>query len=119
LYSISIEAGHDRFVIENDFLINIVDHRLIRKISRSCHIEIMNTIKILGLSCFSFCGSLSSISFESNSQLKRIEAPALNRLNHRLVLPSTVLLIASNAVHDPFQISLADADSCPEFGQWQ
>jgi hypothetical protein len=51
--------------------------------------------------------------------LRRIEAAALDRLNHRLILPSTVLFIASNAVRDPFQISLADGDSCPEFGQWQ
>jgi hypothetical protein len=119
LYSISIEAGHDRFVIENDFLIDIVDHRLIRNLSRSCHIEIMNTIEILGSSCFCKCKSVCSISFESNSRLKRIEAAALHRLNYRLVLPSTVMFIASNAVDDPFQISLAEADSCPEFGQWQ
>jgi hypothetical protein len=51
--------------------------------------------------------------------LERIEAIALNRLNHRHVLPSTILFIPSNAIDDPLQISLADADSCPEFGQWQ
>jgi hypothetical protein len=70
LDSISIEAGHDRFVIEKDFLINIVDHRLIRIFSSSCHIEIMNTIEILGSSCFFPCQSLSLISFDSNSRLK-------------------------------------------------
>jgi hypothetical protein len=119
LSSVSIEVGHDRFMIENDFFIDIVDHRLIRSCSRSSHLEIMNIIEILGSSCFSCCNSLSSISFESNSRLNRIEAAALDRLNHRLGLPSTVLFIASNAVDDPFQISLIDADSCPEFGQWQ
>jgi hypothetical protein len=106
-------------MIENDFLIHVVDHRLIRNFSRSSHIEIMNTIEILGSSCFRGWNSFSSISFESDSRLKRIEAAALDRLNHRLVLPSTVLFIASDAVHDLFQISLADGDSCPEFGQWQ
>jgi hypothetical protein len=30
-----------------------------------------------------------------------------------------VLFIASNAVDDPFEMSLADADSCAGFGQWQ
>jgi hypothetical protein len=34
LYSISIEAGHDRFVIESGILIDLVDHRLIRNFSR-------------------------------------------------------------------------------------
>jgi hypothetical protein len=105
--------------VKNDFLTDIVDHRLIRHFSRSSHIDIMNTIEILGSSCFSRCKSLSSISFESNSRLKRIEAAALDRLDHRLVLPSTVLFIASDAVDDPFQISLADTDSRHRFGQWQ
>jgi hypothetical protein len=49
--------------------------------------------------------------------LERTEATALNQLNHRLIFLSTVLFIISNAVDNPFQISLADADSCPEFGQ--
>jgi hypothetical protein len=53
LSSISLEAGHDPLVIENDFLIDIVDHRLIRNFSRSCHIEIMITVEIVGSSCFS------------------------------------------------------------------
>jgi hypothetical protein len=51
--------------------------------------------------------------------LKRIEAAALGRINDQPIRPSTVLFIASNAVDDPSQISLADADSWPEFGQWQ
>jgi hypothetical protein len=81
-------------------------------------IKIALNVEILGSLYFSKCKSLSSISFESNSRLKRIEAAARDRLNHRLVLPSTVLFIASNAVDNPCQISLAGGDSCPEFGQW-
>jgi hypothetical protein len=80
--------------------------------------EIPRNVEIVGSSCFSCCKSVSSISFESNSQLQRIEATGLGQINHRFVLPSTVLFIASNAVDNSFQISLADADSCPEFGQW-
>jgi hypothetical protein len=34
-------------------------------------------------------------------------------------MPSTVLFVGSNAVHDPCQISLAGGDSCPGFCQWQ
>jgi hypothetical protein len=68
---------------------------------------------------FSECKSLSSISIESNSRLKRIEDAALDWLNHRFVLPSTFLFIASNADDDSFQISHAVGDSCPEFCQWQ
>jgi hypothetical protein len=50
-------------VIENDCVIDVADHQLVRNFSRSSHIEIMNTIKILGSSCFRGCDSLSSISF--------------------------------------------------------
>jgi hypothetical protein len=48
LYSISIETGYDRFVIESDILIDFVDHGLICHFPRPCHIEIMNTIEIVG-----------------------------------------------------------------------
>jgi hypothetical protein len=90
--SVSIEADHDRFVIKNDFLIEIIDHPLIRHLARSSHLEILKTIEMLGPSCCSWCASLSSISCKS---------------------------IASNAIVDPFQSSLADGDSCHEFDQWQ
>jgi hypothetical protein len=78
LNSISIEAGNDIFHIEHDFLIDILHHKLIRNFSISSHIEIPRTIEILGSSCFSSCKSLLSISFESNSGLKRIESSAFS-----------------------------------------
>jgi hypothetical protein len=76
LDSILIEAGKDIFHIEHEFMIDIVHYKLIRNFSVSSNIEIARTIKILGSSCFASCESLSSISFESNSGLKRIESSA-------------------------------------------
>jgi hypothetical protein len=35
LYAISIETGHERFVIDQGFLVDFVDHRLIRSLSAS------------------------------------------------------------------------------------
>jgi hypothetical protein len=78
LTSISIEAGNDIFHMEHEFLIDIVHHKLIRNFSVSSNIEIPRTIAILGSSCFSDCKSLSSISFESNLCLKRIESRAFS-----------------------------------------
>jgi hypothetical protein len=49
---------------------------LIRNFSSSSDIKIPSTIEIVGCSCFSSCQSLSSISFEFNSQLTRIESNA-------------------------------------------
>jgi hypothetical protein len=74
--SVLIEAGSDIFHIEHEFLIDIVYHKLIHNFSVSSNIEIPRTIEILGSSCFAECQSLSSISFESNSVLKRIESSA-------------------------------------------
>jgi serine/threonine protein kinase len=35
-----------------------------------------------------------------------------------VVIPSTILFVASDAVHTDLQISLLDGDSCPEFARW-
>jgi uncharacterized protein YajQ (UPF0234 family) len=78
LSSISIESENEIFVVENDFLIDILHHKLIRNFSKSSEIEIAETIEILGSHCFSTCESLSSITFESNSHLTRIESDAFS-----------------------------------------
>jgi hypothetical protein len=75
---VSIEAGHERFAMQNDFLIDFVNHRLIRNFSSSSNIEMFWNLEILGSSCFSYCESLSSVSFESNSRLIRIEPKAFS-----------------------------------------
>jgi hypothetical protein len=119
LDSISIEAGNDVFYVEHEFLIDIVHHKLIHNFSVSSDIEIPRTIEILGSSCFWRCESLSLISFESNSGLKRIEPRALGGTSVRsIVIPSTVCFIASNAFDPECQISLLDCSSCPEFERW-
>jgi hypothetical protein len=116
LDSFFIEAESDVFHVEHEFLIDIVHHKLIRNFSDSSNIEIPRMIEIFGSSCFSYCQSLSSISFESNPGLKRIEARALNGTSVRsVVIPSTVCFIASNAFHPECQISFLDGSSCPEF----
>jgi hypothetical protein len=52
LSSISIESGNKIFVIEKDFMIDIVDHKLIRNFSKSSTIEIGRNIEILGPKSF-------------------------------------------------------------------
>jgi hypothetical protein len=163
---VSIEAGHERFAIENEILLDVIDHRLIRDFSSyscvaiyrdieilgsSCFsssrslssilfqsnsrlvrieshafsfsslqsIEIPRNVEILGASCFADCKALLSISFESKSRLKRIETGALQRLFCSIVIPSTILFIDCDATSDPLQISMTDADSCPEYSRWK
>jgi hypothetical protein len=97
LHFISIEAAHDRFAIENDFLIKIVDHQLVRKFSRSLHIDIVVTIEIVGSLSFYSCKSLSSISFESSSRLTRIEWTTLSCSSVQLIeIPRNVEIVWSS-----------------------
>jgi hypothetical protein len=57
---------------------------------------IPSTVQILGSYCFLFCKSLSSISFESNSQLTRIESNAFSSSSlQSIVIPSTVQILGS------------------------
>jgi hypothetical protein len=58
------ESGNERFVFKKDFLIDVVDHKLIRNFSILRDIKIPSEIEILGFRCFSECKSLLSISFE-------------------------------------------------------
>jgi hypothetical protein len=78
LSSISIESGNEILVVEKDILIDVVHHKLIRKFLTSSAIEIGRNIEIVGSNCFSHCISLSSITFESNSRLIRIELEAFS-----------------------------------------
>jgi hypothetical protein len=99
LSSISIESGNEIFVIENDFLIDVVHHKLIRNFSTSSSIEIGRNIEILGSNCFSSCESLSSIRFESNSRLTGIESFAFSSSSLQLiVIPRNVQFIDCSAV---------------------
>jgi hypothetical protein len=52
LSSISIESGNEILVIENDFLVVAVNHKLIRHCSTSSEIEIGMNIKMLGSKAF-------------------------------------------------------------------
>jgi predicted metal-binding protein len=101
LSSISIESGNEYFVLENDFLINVIHHTLICNFSKSSDIEIGSEIEILGSSCFSECKSLSSISFESNSRLTRIERFAFSNSSlQSIVIPSKIQFIDGSAFID-------------------
>jgi hypothetical protein len=78
LLSIVIESGNEIFVIENDFLIDGLDHKLICNFLELSEVQIGMNIEIVGSNWFSYCESLSSITFESNSCLTQIESFAFS-----------------------------------------
>jgi hypothetical protein len=119
VHSISIESGNATFVIANDLLIDVLHRRIIHNFSTYSCVTIPCDIETLGSSCFADCQSILFIEFESGSQLKRIESRALFILDCEIVIPSTILFIASDSSFNPSQMRLIDPDFCPEFDQWQ
>jgi hypothetical protein len=76
-------------------------------------------LEILCSSCFSYCHSLSSISFESNA-LSRIESAAFaGTLLHFVLLPESVVFIAGDAFPRSCEVILSNIDSCQEFNEWK
>jgi hypothetical protein len=73
-----IRDGNDRFVFQQDFLMDVIDQKLIRNFSSSSNIEIPSSIEVLGQLSFGQSYSFSSISFESPSHLIRIECNAFS-----------------------------------------
>jgi hypothetical protein len=110
---ISVGEGNETFSLENDFLIDIIHHRLVHSFSNSSNITIPAHIEILGSSCFFHCDSLISISFEPNSRLRRIESDAFFRSSlQSMVIPHTVQFIDSSAFINVISSSISiESDS--------
>jgi hypothetical protein len=104
LSSITIDSRNNTFVVEQNVLIDILCHKLIRDFSRSPRLNIPSHIEILCSECFSYCNPLSSVSFERKSRLTRVESRAFYRLSCTIVIPSTVLFIPSDLGVNPFQL---------------
>jgi hypothetical protein len=66
-----IESDNRRVAFENAFLIDVVDHKLMRDFSMSSHITLPYAIEILSSSCFSECKPLTSISFNIKFTIER------------------------------------------------
>jgi hypothetical protein len=115
LSSSEIECGNDRFVFENAYLIDILDHKLIATFSASSTITIPFFIDILGPSCFARCTPLSSTAFESPPRFARVESLAFTDSDIRVLLPSTLVFLTHDAHSDLFQLSLSDPGFCSVF----
>jgi hypothetical protein len=89
--SLGLEEGNEHFVVEGDFLLDFEGQFLIHYFGNSKTVCIANGVRVLSPWCFSSCSSLSSISFESDSMLTRIESFAfLNCSLQSIVIPKTV-----------------------------
>jgi hypothetical protein len=82
-------------------MLDVADHKLMSSFSRSSHIAIPCDIEILRSSSFSWCESLTSISFESNTRLTRIEPDAFPSSSlQSIVIPRGVEILGSSCFSD-------------------
>jgi hypothetical protein len=107
-----IEPDNRRFIFDKTFLLDVVDHRLIRNFSGASHITIPRDIEILGSSCFHECESLLSISFESNSRLIRIDSYPFSKSSvQSIVIPRSVEILGSSCFRDCKSLSSISFES--------
>jgi hypothetical protein len=93
--NISIDSGNQRFVYDNEHLIDLVDQKLIGN--------------------FSTCKSLS---FAPDSRVKWIDGPAFSN-TRSAAIPSTILFLGYAVEFLNYQFSLSDPKSCPAFDRWR
>jgi hypothetical protein len=91
---VSIETGNPFYVMEGKSIMSSDRTRLVRYLGFEESVTIGRNVVIIGLDCFSFCCSLSSISFEPDSQLEIIEPGAFCQSSLRsITIPGNVATI--------------------------
>jgi hypothetical protein len=97
---ISIEEGSEHLAVDGYFLQSFDGSILIRYFGGEDIVCIPRTVEIIGSSCFSYCKSLSSVSIESGSLLRRIEQQAFSSSSlPSIVIPRTVEIIGSSCFY--------------------
>jgi hypothetical protein len=92
---IEISTGESRFRICDSFLENTEDRSIVRYFGHCKSVVIPSSIEVLSKFCFYTCKLLSSITFESNSHLQRIEESAFSSNGLRsIVIPSSVEVLS-------------------------
>jgi hypothetical protein len=71
--SITIDPNNPRFVVNKDFLIDLIESRLIRCFDFKESVIVLNSVSILGVSGFSNTDLVRTVTFESSSRLMRID----------------------------------------------
>jgi hypothetical protein len=93
---LSIDNGNEIFAHENDLLIDVVGHQLIRNFSGFSTVHVSGSIEVFGSSCFAGCRSIALISFESESRLTRIEFRAFSQSSlQSILIPCSVEILCS------------------------
>jgi hypothetical protein len=104
--SVLIEGGGDAIIYKNDFLIDVVNHKLIRDFARGRIRTIPKDIEIIGSCCFAFSFDPQSLKWESYTRLIRIESQAFALASiESIVIPSSVEVLCSSCFADCTRLS--------------
>jgi hypothetical protein len=92
---ITVEAGNRNFDVSGDFLMNFEGVTAVRYLGSDRNPTLGREIESLGHGCFSLCSWLSSLSFESGSKLRRIEARAFSDCSElqSICIPASVEIL--------------------------
>jgi hypothetical protein len=97
LNTVSFWSGRCEFQVHESFIEDITGRSVVRYFGRSSSVVIESRITILCESCFSACMSLTSVTFESNSKLQRIEESAFTRSGLRTIqVPASVEVLCKD-----------------------
>jgi hypothetical protein len=95
--SISIASDNLHFVMKSYFILDSSRKNLILHLGDEWHIAIPCHVQILCSSCFSLCNPVSSISFESHSELTPVESDACSSYSSlkSITIPRHVQILCS------------------------
>jgi uncharacterized radical SAM superfamily Fe-S cluster-containing enzyme len=97
LNTVSFWPGRCEFQVHELFIEDITGRSVVRYLGRSSAIVIESRIEILCESCFFKCESLTSVTFESNSKLHRIEESAFTQSGLRTIqIPASVEVLCKS-----------------------
>jgi hypothetical protein len=110
--SITVDPHNPRFSMDQDFLIDKIDIRLIRYFGSSNRVHIWSDIKILGMSCFEGCRELAYITFNNESRLTHIEDWCLACCPIKSIcIPRTVEVLGKECFHKSRKLELIKFES--------
>jgi hypothetical protein len=98
IVTIIVEDGNSHFRVSGNFLTDLNCTRVIRYFGFDHCITLSRDIEVICEGCFSYCSSISSFAFESDSRLIRIEAGAFSNCSslRSICIPSSVEIVGEH-----------------------
>jgi hypothetical protein len=94
--SIFVDPNNRRFSVDQKFLIDKIDQRLIRYFGSTNRVHIWNEVEILGISCFEGCRDVELITFGSESRLMEIDALCFSECSFKTIcIPGNVEILGA------------------------